>query len=336
MPDPFTTALAVFFCGLYTALLRACYGPTTQLLAAALLYFSGLPPLFAAGAGITGNLFLSSRNLCTKELLLFAHRRLGVALGLFGIIGVILGHLALAQISASRQQVYAATCLFLLAAAGIFVLVLSFRREKAPPLPKGIPLSVWPFPGWHSRGTPHFLEFLSLPAVFLTGLGMGFGAGFWGLGAGLPGVILLAGTMRAPARVALATDFLGSAVIGLAALVSFIFAGHLNIPAALLFLAGTIAGSWAGNLAPSQIKAAPFRPAFGGLLLLAAAAAGLMILGHPKAAALLLLGGMICLCAFIFAAHLLAVILDGAAQKKTGERPVNQTVLHPRESTRHI
>lgn len=330
MPDPFTTALAVFFCGLYTALLRTCYGTTTQLVAAALLYLSGLPPLFAASAGIAGNLCFGGSHLVKKELFGYAHRRLGAALGLFGIAGVILGHFALAHISAARPQLYAATCSLLLTAAGIYTLALSFRREKDPPLPAGIPLSVWPFPGWPNRGTPHFLESLSLPAVFLTGLGMGFGAGFLGLGAGLAGVLLLGGALRAPARVALATDLLGSTVIGLAALASFLLAGHLHIPSAFLFLAGTITGSWAGKLAPPQIKAAPFRPAFGGLLLLAAAVAVLKIFGHLKAAALVLLGGMIFLCAFIFVAHLVGAMLSAAAQKKTGENPVKQTVLHPR------
>ncbi|MGQ9825505.1 MAG: hypothetical protein ACUVSK_11015, partial [Desulfotomaculales bacterium] len=133
---------------------------------------------------------------------------------------------------------------------------------------------------------------------------------------------------RAPPRPAQAPDLHSSTGIALGRLASVCRAGHLNIPAAILYLAGTAAGSWAGNLAPPQIKSAPFRPAFGCLLLLAAAAAGLKILGHAKAAALALLGGMIFLCALIFAAHLVSILLGkSAAQRKTGEHPVSRASL---------
>ncbi|MEW6275544.1 MAG: sulfite exporter TauE/SafE family protein [Bacillota bacterium] len=305
MIDPLANTLAIFFIGLYAGILRVCYGTAAQLLAVPLLNIFGLPPVFAAGTVIAGNFCQTAATLVQKGSLSYAHRRLGLALGIFGIIGMFLGHALLAGISGVNQNIFTATCAVFLLAAGAATLAYSLGKEKNSgpgqnPFPSG-----WPFLFRPGPGSTRFIEFLSLPAVFLAGLGIGFGTGFWGLGAGLLGIILLTGVLHAPPQVAAATDLIASSLIGAAALLTYLFAGHLVIGPFLLFLTGLFFGYWAGHLAPPEIKAGLFRPAFGGLLLLGAATTALKIAGHAKIAGLLALGGMILLCALLLAGHFL-------------------------------
>jgi len=303
MNDPLANLLAIFFIGLYAGIFRVCYGTAAQLLAVPLLNICGLPPVFAVGTVIAGNFCQTAATLVQKGSLAYAHRRLGLALGIFGIIGVFLGHALLIGISGANQHIFPASYAILLLAAGAATLVYSLGKEKdsAPgqnPFPSG-----WPFLFRPGQGSTRFIEFLSLPAVFLAGLGTGFGTGFWGLGAGLLGIILLTGVMHAPPRVAAATDLLASSLTGAAALLIYLFTGHLASGPFLVFLAGLLCGSWAGHLAPPKIKAGLYRPAFGGLLLLEAATVALKIAGYAKITGLLALGGMILLCALLLTGH---------------------------------
>jgi len=322
MNDPLVNTLAIVFIGLYAGILRVCYGTVAPLLAVPLLNIFGLPPVLAAGAVIAGNFCQSAPTLSQKGALSCAHRRLGLALGIFGLIGMFFGHALLVRISGANGNLFTATYAVLLFAAGAATLAYSLGKEKSP----GADLSSlppnWPFLFRPRPGSTRFIEFLSLPAVFLAGLGIGFGVGFWGLGAGLLGIVLLTEIFHAPPRVTAATDLLASSLIGAAALLTYLFAGHLALGPFLLFLAGLLIGNWAGRLAPPEIKAGPFRPAFGGLLLLGAAAAVLKIAGYAKIAGLLALGGTVLLCALLLIGHLLISLMSSPSSAgETGAKP---------------
>lgn len=310
MVDPLANTLAVFFIGLYAGIFRMCYGTAAQLLAVPLLNIFGLPPVFAASTVIAGNFCQAATFLTQKNSLSCAHRRLGLALGLFGIIGMLLGHVLLTRLSGVNQNIYLVTCVVLLLAAGAATMVYSLGKGKDSGAGQNAFPAGWPFFFRPGQSSTRFIEFLSLPAVFLAGLGIGFGTGFWGLGAGLLGIILLTRVLHAPPQVAAATDLIASSLIGATALLTYLFAGHLALWPLLLFVAGLFFGNWAGHLAPPEIKAGLFRPAFGGLLLLGAATAVLKIAGCAKMAGLLALGGMILLCAVLLAGHFLINILS--------------------------
>ncbi len=316
MIDPAASILAVFFIGLYVGLLRICYGTTTQLMAVSLLAIFGLPPVYAAGTNIAGNFCQAVPALFKKDFLYYAHRRLGLSLGLFGIIGLLLGHSLLTNLANMNRHIFPISCTLLLLGAGIAILIYSLKKKKNGGAAKNLPSYCCPFPGWHGPGNTQFIEFLSLPAVFLAGFCLGFGTGFWGLGPGLLGIILLSKIFNAPPAVTVGTDLIASSIIGTAALLSYFFAGHLNIFASLLFVTGTLAGNWVGNLAPPEIKAGMFRPAFGGLLLLGAAALTLKMAGYAKMSALLYMGGMILLCAALVAGHFLMTLWSAHSFKK--------------------
>ncbi|MEW6423641.1 MAG: sulfite exporter TauE/SafE family protein [Bacillota bacterium] len=330
MIDPLTTAPAIFFIGLYAGILRVCYGTAAQLLAVPLLNIFGLPTVFAAGTAIAGSFCQTAATLVQKGSLSYAHRRLGLALGIFGTIGMFLGHALLAGISAVNQNIFTATWTVLLFAAGAATLVYSLAKEKKCGPGQNPPPSNWPFLFRPGPGNTRFIEFLSLPAVFLVGLGIGFATGFWGLGAGLPGIILLTGVLHAPPQVAAATDLVASSIISAAALLSYLLTGHLHAWALLPFVCGLFAGNWAGHLAPPEIKAGMFRPAFAGVLFLGAAAAALKVAGHAKMAGLFLMSGMILLCAALLAGHLLInLLLQRSGEKETGGKQSEHSPIHP-------
>ncbi|MQL52479.1 TSUP family transporter [Desulfofundulus thermobenzoicus] len=294
LADVFVNFHALFLLGTGIGLLWGSLGRAAQMLTVPALTLFGFPSTFAVSTTLTSAFGRSAAVLFDSTPLTYAHRRLGLALGLFALVGAAAGSLSLmglARLNLAIPVLYTAYGLLFL---GIFIFYWPLRPRRW--YGTRFPSPSWPFGGRPGFDSEHFIDFVSLGDILRVGLCSGFICGFLGLGAGLAGNILLTRYLGAPRLVALATDRLMWMFAAGSSVLTFSLAGRTEIVAVLLLMAGTILGQRTGQLLPAAINFLFQRRLTAIMCLLTIIALTIRGLGEYSPGALFFLGALMLAC----------------------------------------
>lgn len=212
----------------------------------ALVYGVGLPIKLATGISIVEAFFATLSGL-------FAHRhnrtvnyRLGLALGLYGAVGALLGAVASAYLT-NRMLL----ALYVSLVAGSLLLLLTRRGEGS----KTVAVNRW--------------------AAAVSGFGVGFVAGLVGVGGGFLLIPLLISVLRVPTRVAVGTTLMVVIMTTFAGATGKIVTGQFDPQAGIPVVVSGVVGAQLGGKVNAKVPARAIRVSLALLLAAITIRAGL-------------------------------------------------------------
>lgn len=198
-----------------------------------LLYVAGLEVKLAMGISMIQALFATLSGLLIHRRNRTVDVRLGVILGIAGVMGALIGSFGSAYISADILLI----TYFCLVGLSIFLLFVAPKNES--PRDKDV----------------------SIPQAFPLGLGVGTLAGMLGVGGGFIMTPLMISVLRIPTRTAVGTSLLMILPTTISGSFGKIATGQFNLEIALVVITGSIIGAQIGGRLNSKISPRVIRTA---------------------------------------------------------------------------
>lgn len=278
LADIYINPATLLIVGLCAGMLAGCFGSAANLMVVPLLNAFGIPLIYAGGTSIGQGFGSSSLYYLNGGRSPDSLRRVGLAVGIFGLPGVYAGRTLFIFLSDHRADIFITNfcylTLLLAASYYIFRQWLSYTQlgyfEDNPLPPFGMR---WRYP--LAPPGAMGLDFITVGRVGAVGALLGLATGFLGLGATALATPLFMYVLGLPSAIAASTSLIAVIIINGGGLISYSLAGKVEPVSVLVMLSAAVAGNRIAALLPAEVKWGHFRLGFS---LLLAITAGTIIL----------------------------------------------------------
>ena len=291
---------ALLLLGFFVGVLGGFFGTGGAYIITPSLHIFGFPMAFAIGTDIA-HIFGKSIVASFKHALLrHVDFKLGLMMGLLGMIGVSLGKQAILYLEKIGQvgPIVRIVYMVLLFSLGLFMLkdyywysrLSEIQKESIERKPSRVVLWIrglrlGPYISFPTSGVKN----ISIWIVVFLSISIGFISGFLGVGGGFVRVPILIYCLGLPTVMAVGTDLFAILITNSWGTYIYAMSGKVEIIGALVMLVGAAVGIQIGSAATGYVKGMKIRFYFGVTLVLAGVAVVLRHLLMPTLAGYLML-----------------------------------------------